>query len=70
MLGFREALSKNSGIDLVDINSIIDWNKVSVFLKKIPHADGHVTVQELIILCAFVNKLDSNQNFLEEYGIS
>lgn len=65
MLGFRESLSKKSGIDLVDINSIIDWDKVSVFIKKIPHADGHVTVQELIILCAYASKLDSNQNFLE-----
>ena len=47
ILGFRESLSKKNGIDLVDINSIIDWNKVSLYLKKLPHGEGHVSILEL-----------------------
>ena len=65
LLGFLETLSKNSGIDIVEINSIIDWSKVSLYFKKIPHDSGHVTILELTILCAYASKLKSNQNFLE-----
>ena len=38
---------------------------MSLYLKKIQHESGHVTILELSILSAYASKLDSNQNFLE-----
>ena len=65
LLGFMETISKKKGIEIVEKNSIIDWSERSLYFKKIPFASGHVTIQELSIICAFVSKLKTNQNFLE-----
>ena len=65
IIGFREELSKNNGIGLVEIKSILDWNNVKLSLRDLPHDEGHVSIIELIILSAFASKLNQKQNFLE-----
>ena len=65
IIGFREELSKNSGIDLLEIKSIIDWKNVKLTIKYLPHDEGHVSITELLILSAFASKLNDKQNFLE-----
>ena len=65
IIGFREELSKNSGIGLVEIKSILDWDNVKLTLRNLPHNEGHVSIIELLILSAFASKLNEKQNFLE-----
>jgi len=65
IIGFREQLSKNNGVSIVEINSILDWNNVKLTLSKLPHAEGHVSIIELVILSAFASKLNEGENFLE-----
>ena len=65
LTGFREKLSANRDIELVDIKSIIEWDNVNLTLKHLPHDEGHVSILELLILSAFASKLNDTQNFLE-----
>jgi hypothetical protein len=63
--GFREELSASRGIELVDIQSIIEWDEVNLTLKHLPHDEGHVSILELLVLSAFASKLNDTQNVLE-----
>ena len=63
--GFREELSAKRGIELVDIQSIIEWDDVNLTLKHLPHDEGHVSIIELLVLSAFASKLNDTQNVLE-----
>ena len=65
LTGFREELSAISGIELVDIKSITEWDNVNLTLKHLPHDEGHVSILELLILSAFASKLNETQNVLE-----
>ena len=65
IIGFREELSIMNGIDIVEIKSILDWNNNKLTLQNLPSNDGHVSITEMVILCAFASNLNQNQNFLE-----
>ena len=62
---FRETISKNNGIDLIDIDDVVDLNSVEIIINNLETKPGYVSILELVILSAIISRTDEKQNILE-----
>ena len=62
---YRLHISRKNSIDTISINKIINWEEVSLKLKKLNLSDGNVSRLEMLIITAFASNLKDGENVLE-----
>lgn len=65
LLSFRKYLSKNSRIEVIDPNDIINWDLVKIKLSELSLSYGNVSRFESLIIASLCSQLDKNSNVIE-----
>ena len=62
---YRVFYSKKNYIDIIRLDDVLDWNQVSIIIKKLNLSGGNISRLEMLVITAFASMLEDGENFLE-----
>ncbi len=62
---YRVFYSKKNYIDIIQLNDVLDWNKVSISIKKLDLSGGNISRLEMLVVTSLASTLKDGENFLE-----